>query len=182
MKNCAKQCDVCRDLDINEATLRGWLRSESNIKSATMQLDESEGLQRKRLRLANDDKLDQALFCWFVQTRSDGIQVSGPILCAQALKLDKELKGESSTFKASSRWLMRWKKRHGIASNAISGEIKSADNEVADDYPPKLREILKECGLTVKNKCTIVTILDYASKCSLVKPCQRKETLQNAKE
>ena len=43
---------------------------------------------------------------------------------------------------------MRWKKRHGIGCNAISGEIKSADNEAAEQYPKKLREIIDEGGYT----------------------------------
>ena len=133
VKNGEKQCDVCRDLGINEATLRGWLRSESAIKETMLQLDESEGLARKRLRLANDSNLDQALYHWFVQVRADGAPISGPVVCAKATNLDKQLNGEDSTFKASSGWLMRWKKRHGIGSNAISGEIKSADNEASDE-------------------------------------------------
>ena len=148
VKNGEKQCDVCRDLGINEATLPGWLRSESAIKGTTLQLDESEGLARKRLRLANDSNLDQALYHWFVQARADGAPISGPVVCAKATNLDKQLNGEDSTFKASSGWLMRWKKRHGIGCNAISGDIKSADNEAAEQYPTKLHEILDEGGYT----------------------------------
>ena len=39
-----------------------------------------------------------------------------------------------------------WKTGHGIDCNAISGEIKSADSDAADEYPPKLREIVEEGG------------------------------------
>ena len=38
------------------------VKNESAIKETTLQLDESEGLARKRLRLANDSNLDQALY------------------------------------------------------------------------------------------------------------------------
>ena len=146
VKNGEKQCEVCRDLGINEATLRGWIRSEATVRETTLQLDESEGLSRKRLRLAKDGDLDQALYHWFVQKRSDGAPITGPMVMKKAGDLDKQLNGNESTFRASSGWLMRWKKRHRIGCNAISGEIKSADNEAADAYPLKLRDILEEGG------------------------------------
>ena len=52
VKNGEKQCDVYKDLQINEVTLRGWLRSEASIKETALQLDDSEGLARNRLQLA----------------------------------------------------------------------------------------------------------------------------------
>ena len=102
VKNGEKQCGVCRNLGINEGTLRGWIRSEGSIKESTLRLDESEGLARKRMRLTNDNNLDQALYHWFVQARSDGMPISGPVVCAKATSLDKQLNGEDATFKASS--------------------------------------------------------------------------------
>lgn len=103
VKNGEKQCVVCKDLGINEATLRGWIRAEASLKQATLQLDESEGLARKRLRLANDADLDQSLYHWFVQERANGAPISGPIVCWKASHLDKEINGESSTFKVQGK-------------------------------------------------------------------------------
>ena len=37
-------------------------------------------------------------------------------------------------------------KRHGIGCNAISGNMKSANNEAAKEYPLKLHEILDKSG------------------------------------
>lgn len=34
------------------------------------------------MRMGADDKLDEALYLWFVKKRSQGIIVSGPVLCA----------------------------------------------------------------------------------------------------
>ena len=62
VKNGEKQCEVCKDLQINEATLRGWIRSETSLKETMLQLDEKEGLSRKGLRLAKDADFDQALY------------------------------------------------------------------------------------------------------------------------
>ena len=138
VKNGEKQCDMCKDLKINEATLCGWIRSEKSLKETMLQLDEKEGLSRKQLCVEKDADLDRALYHWFVQERANRSPISGPIVCWKASMLDKEINGEDSDFKASSGWLMRWKTRHGIGCNAISGEIKSADRDAADEYPPKL--------------------------------------------
>ena len=103
----------------------------------------NEGLTRKRLRLANDTNLDQAVYHWFVQTGSNGSPIFEPVVCAKATSLKKQLNSKDNTFKASTRWLIRWKKRHCIECNTISGKIKSADSEAADINPLKLWEILE---------------------------------------
>ncbi|KAG6940498.1 tigger transposable element derived 2 [Chelydra serpentina] len=64
----------------------------------------------------------------------------------EAKKFDRELNGECSNFKASSGWLWRFQKRHGISQIAISGEKHSADAAATQSYPAKLREILQAEG------------------------------------
>ena len=54
---------------------------------------------RKTLRAAFDDKLDEAVFLWFLQKRSSGQPISGPILCEKALHFNG-LMGGNDRFKA----------------------------------------------------------------------------------
>jgi len=81
-----------------------------------------------------------------VQTRAEGVPISGPILKAQSEKFHTDLHGHDLSFKASSGWLNRFKKRHGISHVTISGEIRSSDSEAAMNYSDQLREIIEEGG------------------------------------
>ena len=63
---------------------------------------------------------------------------------AQAEKFDKRLNGDESNFKASTGWLDRFKKRHGISQVSVAGEIRSADSEAAQSYPEKLQQIITD--------------------------------------
>ena len=109
-------------------------------------MEEDVGLKRKRARLAKDQQLDSAIHQWFVQARAEVVPISGAIVQAQAEKFDRNLNGEDSSFKASTEWLDRFKKRHGINQVSVSGEIRSADSEAAQTYPDQLQDIIDEGG------------------------------------
>ena len=64
----------------------------------------SEGLARKRLWLANDSNLDQALYHWFVQARADGVPISGPVVCVKATNLDKTIQRQRFHIQ-SQQWM-----------------------------------------------------------------------------
>ncbi|CAM2098785.1 unnamed protein product [Caretta caretta] len=120
-----------------------------------VELDESEGLERKLLKTAQDNQLDRAVFTWFTQEHSDGTPISSETK-EQAEKLKKDLyfkrSGEDTSahqgneFKASSRWLNHFLKRHGIQQVTISGETRYTDIKACDEYPLKLQEITIEGG------------------------------------
>ncbi|CAM2105309.1 unnamed protein product [Caretta caretta] len=64
----------------------------------------------------------------------------------QMEKFDWELNGKFNNFKASSGWLWRFQKRHGISQIAVSEEKRSTDTNAKQSYPAKLREILQAEG------------------------------------
>uniref|UniRef100_A0A8C3IN05 HTH CENPB-type domain-containing protein n=1 Tax=Chrysemys picta bellii TaxID=8478 RepID=A0A8C3IN05_CHRPI len=136
-----KQTQLARDLGISESTLQGW-KKEEKLHSLPCILEAETGLQGKKVKFANDESLDSALYQWFVQACSEGVPISGPILKAQAEKFDRLINGNESKFKASNGWLDRFKKRHTISQVLVSGEIHSADKEAADSYPIELKKAL----------------------------------------
>uniref|UniRef100_A0A8C3TCP3 HTH CENPB-type domain-containing protein n=1 Tax=Chelydra serpentina TaxID=8475 RepID=A0A8C3TCP3_CHESE len=115
------------------STLRGWKKRRK-----------APGLQSKKVKFANDERLDSALYQWFVQACSEGVPISGPILKAQAEKFDRLINRNESKFKASNGWLDRFKKRHTISQVLVSREICSADKEAANSYPIELKKLLEE--------------------------------------
>ncbi|CAM5102892.1 unnamed protein product [Eretmochelys imbricata] len=144
LKKSKQQTQLPRDLGISESTLRGWKKEEEKLRILSCILEEETGLQCKTIKFANDESLDSALYQWFVQARSEGFPISGPILKAQAEKFDHLINGNESKFKASNGWLDRFKKRHAISQVLVSGEICSADKEAANSYPIELKKLLEE--------------------------------------
>jgi len=124
-----------------ESTQRGWLKDKEKLQEFVHIVDESNGINRKRAHLANDEILDAALYTWFIQQQQKGAPLSEPILCTQAEKFDKQPTGQSSLFKASSGWLCRFCKHRGISQTTISGEIRSSDNTAASLFPAQLKEL-----------------------------------------
>ena len=130
-----------------ESTVGGWKKEEEKLRSLVQDLEEDVGLKRKRARLANDTQLDSALHQWFVQARADGVPISGAIVQAEAEKFDKQLNGDECNFKASTGWLERFKKRHGISQVSVASEIRSADSE---DLCSFLGSVFQcSCGIVV---------------------------------
>uniref|UniRef100_UPI00358F13F2 tigger transposable element derived 5-like n=1 Tax=Myxine glutinosa TaxID=7769 RepID=UPI00358F13F2 len=160
------QTQVARDLGISESTLCGWKSQEEKLLASLCKVEEEAGLKAKRLNTAKDVSHDDSLYEWFVQARSEGLPISGPILKAQAEKFDKQINGEISQFKASNGWLDRFKRRHGISQVLVSGEIRSTDSAAASEYQAELKTLLEEVGYVEEQ----VYNCDETGLCSKMSP------------
>ncbi|CAH0729636.1 unnamed protein product, partial [Brenthis ino] len=85
------------------------------------------------MKKSQNELLEEALYCWFLQKRSTGQPISGPLLCEKALQLNKKI-GSDESFVASNGWLYRFKSRHGIRELEIQGEKMSADVDAANSF------------------------------------------------
>lgn len=132
-----------REFGVPEGTIRGWMKEEEKLLSFVDQVDDKIGLDRKKARLSDAGDVDECLFTWFVQKRSEGVPLSGPLLQAQAIKLNKEI-GGADDFVASAGWLSRWKIHHGIAQVNMEGESRSSDSEAAREFCGTLRKMIDE--------------------------------------
>ena len=110
--------DLSDKFGIGKSTISTLKKNEDKICEFASTLESKSILgDRKVMRLAKDEALDQALYLWFVQKRSMGMPVSGPILCEKAKQFNEQLHAEEETtpsFTASSGWLWRFCNRHGI--------------------------------------------------------------------
>ena len=97
---------LSKELDIGKSTICDIKRNEDKLISFAPKMYSTEGsLKRKTIKLASDTKLDDALYLWFAQKRSQGVPISGPILKAKALELNEKVNPGDDKFKASSGWL-----------------------------------------------------------------------------
>ena len=89
---------------------------------------------------------------WFVLLRCKGTPISGPLLMAKALQLYPLIypnDPDSSSFKAGTEWLKRFKNRHGIRALSVRGELQSAASESVNPFKEHLQELSEEKGLSL---------------------------------
>lgn len=125
---------LCLEFGVGESTIKDWMKKKtefSEFMSSTLSLTSIE--KRKTLKNSSFKDVDEALYLWFLQQRQLGTPLDGPILQAQAGKLN-QLLNKDREFKASDGWFSRWKKRHGIRFMTITGEKLSADLEAAEKF------------------------------------------------
>ena len=129
-------------------------KNESNIRSfvSTMESLSVSSKERKIMRLADDEKVDEAVYLWYIQKRSQGIPITGPILREKAQLFYQQLHGDSSssTFQASTGWQWRFCQRHGIRQLSLQGEKLSADLDAPDPFREKLLKLIEDEGFTLE--------------------------------
>nr|XP_006813725.1 PREDICTED: tigger transposable element-derived protein 5-like [Saccoglossus kowalevskii] len=137
---------IARDLGVGESTIRGWVKDETKLRKFIFDVDQESGLKRKRAKLASNEDIDKAVYVWFIQGRSAGTPLSGPIIREKARILAKQLRGQDFDFEASAGWFWRWQNRHAVHEISVQGEARSADIEAARNFPRKLKEIIEAGG------------------------------------
>lgn len=123
LKKGATAVSLSSRYDVPRTTINDIKKNASEIEQYASQMEATDGRAKKRktMRKAANEALDTALYLWFAQKRSEGIPISGPIICEKALLFNQKLNGDVS-FKASSGWLENFKNRHGIRELNIEGE------------------------------------------------------------
>ena len=155
LKKGATVTAVSGEFDLGKSTISDIKRNEGKLTSYAAEMDSTAGsLSRKTMKKAKDSKLDDALYLWFAQKRSQGIPISGPILMAKALELN-EMMNQDQQFKASTGWLKNFQARHGIRQLAVQGETMSASKESVEGFKSILSEVIEEEGLTLSHLETL---------------------------
>ena len=92
-------------------------------------------------------ELEKKVFSWFTRLESGQAVVTNKLIREKALELGAEMK--LSEFKASSTWLVLFKKRYNIKQYVLHGESESADKVYVDVWPrllslwPRLLSLFK---------------------------------------
>jgi hypothetical protein len=71
--------------------------------------------------------LDSALFQWFTAHRASNIPISGPILLEKANEFAQKLNEVPKKGTVSESWIVRFRERHGISFQCVSGEAGAVD-------------------------------------------------------
>ena len=130
-----KGTNLAQEFGISKQQISDIRKNKDKILKFTDSIETSEGLKRKSLKLADDEQLDKALYAWFIQQRSTGTPISGPLLQEKAKHFSTQLNTEMADrkFKASTGWLETLETQHGIRNLSIQGEKLSAAEETCID-------------------------------------------------
>lgn len=135
---------LAEEFKVCPSTISRIKNRAGKIKEFAKNVQEQRVSSRKRARASRNVAVDDALYTWFSQKRSQGQPISGPMLCAKVQYFNERL-GGSTNFKASSGWLRNFKARHGIRQLSIHGEAMSADTQGAEDFIQKFKtEVMDE--------------------------------------
>lgn len=128
---------LAEELQVGESTIRDWKKKEAELFNFSRSVLTPAILENRcTLKTSVYQQVNEALYIWFLQQRSTGAPVTGPIIQAKAKILSK-LIDVNSNFGASDGWFSRWKKRYGIRFLSITGEKLSSNKAAAEDYIEK---------------------------------------------
>ncbi|KAG7296602.1 hypothetical protein JYU34_020412 [Plutella xylostella] len=122
-----KISDVGKRFGFSRSTVSTIWKNREKILQA-----EGAGKSSKKLKKPKYEDLDQAIITWFHRQRQNNMPISGPLLKAKAENFAEEL--GLTSFKASEGWLGKFKQRHHINYGNISGEARSLDANVTNDW------------------------------------------------
>ena len=121
----ASNGSVAKKYNTPKNTLSTWVKNKQKIIIA---LNGGTNPKCKKLRTGIHEKLDEAIFKWFLSARSQNVPIGGVVFKAKTLEYAKEIGLDD--FHASDSWIRRWKKRYNISFKTISGEANSVTAEM----------------------------------------------------
>jgi len=136
---------VAEKINVHKTTIKNWIKSKDSFRQWQKTSNE-EGKGKKRMKSPIHTSIDKATWLWFQERSATDFPISGPTVKMQAMKFWKMFGGES-TFKASNGWLDKWKVRHKIRTDFITG-MSSLDSEGAEKYKTIFLDIIKNEDLT----------------------------------
>lgn len=150
MENGESVAVLARHYNIGKQTVRDIFRDKNKLTQFVMSSDTfNASSSRKTLKPSSMKELDQAVYKWFTQKRSEGQPISGPMLLEKALWFHQQLNIQEQ-FNASQGWLQRFKSRHGVRQLDIQGEKLSADADAANSYIAEFKQIVAAHSLTIE--------------------------------
>ena len=91
-----KGTNLAQEFGISKQHISDIQNNKDEMLTFTESIETSEGLEHKSLKLADDEQMDKALYPWFIQHRSTGTLISGPLLQEKAKHYSTQLNTEAA--------------------------------------------------------------------------------------
>ncbi|KAJ8981828.1 hypothetical protein NQ317_004778 [Molorchus minor] len=127
---------IAKEFGVGASTVSDWKKNRKEIEDFCRKLISKNSLQtRGTTKKAKYESLDDELFLWFSDQRDRGVAISGRIIQKKALSLNRNLPNGDPSFTASSGWLNRWKARHGVRQQSVSGKPRALQHANFSSLP-----------------------------------------------
>ncbi|XP_042147493.1 tigger transposable element-derived protein 6-like [Ixodes scapularis] len=141
-----KKSEVAASFKIARSTLSTILKNKPAILQKPRDRPNADG---KRIRAPAFDRVEKALYAWFLDIRARNLPVSGPMLQQKAKDFAFLL--DVQDFSGGSGWLQRFKERYDIVGKVVAGESRAVDNEsvkkwIAENCPA-ITEQYRPCDI-----------------------------------
>ena len=81
---------LASEYNIGKSSVYNIVRQNDQFKKYDGVLDKGLSKNRKTMKTAVNPGLDKALYLWFFQKYSQGLSISGPLLCEKALRFQQK--------------------------------------------------------------------------------------------
>ena len=78
---------IATEFQIGKSTVFDIVKQKDKLRSYIAEREADDGSSRKKMRVADDDSLDRAVYLWFTQERAKGCPISGPLIKENARML-----------------------------------------------------------------------------------------------
>ncbi|CAI9720180.1 transposable element-derived 7-like 10 [Octopus vulgaris] len=124
----ASVTSICVQYGIKKQTVSGIRKAKDKLTTFSLKYNVAANSKlsvgaRKRMRVAKDTNLEEAVTKWFIHQRSCGNNIRGVEIQSAAVKLARDMGIDN--FVASDGWLWRFRNRHGMCNKITTGEAGS---------------------------------------------------------
>ena len=79
--------NIASEFGVGRSTVGDIKKSEGKLRSfaSSMEGMKDSSKKKKVMHLAEDEKLEEAIYLWFLQKRAQDMPMSGPMLCEKAM-------------------------------------------------------------------------------------------------
>nr|XP_006126666.1 TOM1-like protein 2 isoform X1 [Pelodiscus sinensis] len=162
--------NLCKFYGVGSSTVYDIKKQKKQLCKFYAGCESRKGMENRRtMKEGKSVDLDTELIQWFRLRRSEGLNVSGPMLMEQAKVFHRQLQLPFEC-EYSQGWLHKFKRRHGITLHSAAAERLSTDQEAAEKF---IEEFSK---LVVNEKLSPEQVYN-ADETALCWSCIPKKTL-----
>lgn len=140
-----KASNLAREYNITPGAISKLKKAKEHIQRQYSIILENRGSTSKIKFTVEDNHLERSLYEWFIEKRNMGDTITGSMLQKKAVELNAKLNG-SSTFKASTGFVARFKKRHNIKHLAHQRD-KPTVGKKANKFFQKIAKYITEAEI-----------------------------------
>lgn len=125
--------DIAKKLKIPVSTLKTLIYKRQEIEDNASKCGKS-GSKKLRVQSGKFSDIDEIVLQFFKQCRAANIPVSGPMLMSKAKEIRDKMQVSEEECSFSAGWLHKFKLRHGISCQMLSGDSKSVPLETVEEW------------------------------------------------